>query len=266
MIWITFLALLMPVLATFVPSADQTSYTASDQIVISWKDDGQAPPIKDFTTGTFKMCAIVSGVFNCDVTLAKSISIADMSSKTFDLSDVSSQGPSGSYILQLTGVAKDGSYVVTYSLSWFRVTGFTGAGIAVAGGVPGNQYSDVAAQPSWTYSMGPLPASLSTIVSSWQIPYTFQSGPERWAPFQLTPGTTVTQSLTLTRRFPTSAYSTFTALVNTLMPYTTHTPGASTSPTLYFNYAPTATVAYTGVKPSKVTATLKANKRRRWMD
>lgn len=235
-------------------------------MTVSWQDDDQTPPIKSFTKGTFKMCAIISGVFDCPVTLGKSISISGVSSETFTLSDVSTQGPSGSYILQLTGVAPDGSYVVTYSLNWFRVTGFTGTGLALAGSTPNNQYSVASSQVSWTYSMGPLPASLSYVVSSWQIPYTFQSGPERWAPFQMTPGSTVTKPMTLTRRFPTSYYSTYTTIINTLMPYTTHTPGASTSPTLFFNYAPTATVGYSGVKPSKITATLKANKRRRWMD
>lgn len=267
MIWITLLALVVPVWANFLDTVDKTSYSASDQITVSWEDNGVAPNINKFDTATFKLCTVVSGVFGCDVTLGEDISISGITSKTFDLSDVSSQGPPGAYLVQVTGVSSDGSYAVTYGQTWFKVTGFTGAGIAVAGAVPAPEYKEVGQTTSWTYSMGPLPASLSTIVSSWQIPYTFQSGPERWAPFQLTPGTKVTAPMTLTRRFPTSAYSTFTTIINTLMPYTTHTPDASTSATLFYNYAPTMTVAYTGVSPSKVTASKSSSgKRRRWMD
>lgn len=282
---LTLLMTLHTVFAQFVVSADKTSYTASDTMVVSWSESSDSVlNLKNQDVGQVLLCTCnTTDTFTCR-SMKDNLAVSD-GKTSIPISDIVTFGPDGNYTLQFaTKNSKDNSqYALAYSASWMSITGMTGTGSAGEdckvpsdsdNKVPGTASSSIISWTTYT-----LPSSLSG-VSGYLVPYTWQKGATRTAPFQRTPGTKVTQTVTPSRRYPTSSMvSTFqTYYFNKYMPVQTATPGASS--TAYQSENAVATIATTpsGKAPTKVVPVLslasetssasgKANgRRRRWAD
>lgn len=277
-------------------------YSAGDNITIQWSWlPGMAEP-DDLDLGQFKLCTISSGDLNCGQEgqyLARNVTISDKQEISVSLSSMKDIAENGEFTVQFSANNENiTKQTIFYAEQFFAISsGMTGTKAANEGGIPSGSMSGIESSVSW-YSYT-VPASLSSLLSSsgmasgaftygYLMPYTWQKGPTRTAPFQSTPGTKVTMSYTGGRpsnRYPTSSYSPFKTLTSyKYMQVTTVTPGPVSSAIQHVNFATTLATTPSGYKQSRVLPTIapttnsasasgsgsgsggNSRRRRRWLD
>lgn len=251
---------------------------ATDQITVQWVWKAGDPEPDRLILGDFLLCTTIDGVgFKCDY-LEQQVDIRGKASHTMNFTKALALAGDGKYTVQLTG--KDKEYqpemqVVDYYMGFFSVKGMTGTGAAIEGGIPDSFVQGVQPTVSWsTYS---LPLSLSSLrldtTAGYLMPYTWQKGPTRTAPFQSTPGTKVTAKGVPTRRYPTSSWTPFKSNIQyKYMPVTTVTPSPVSTQFQTINWQPTLETTPSGYRPSKVlpqlasVSSVSSHHRKRWID
>lgn len=171
--------------------------------------------------------------------------------------------PNGEYFVQVYAVFSLG-YTIHYS-SRFELTNMKGDASTMT--FPASYLSVTGAAPQ-AQLMVDVGTTQNVIDSAlFSVPYTAQTGPTRFAPMQLQPGTTVTAT-TYLRRFPLSSYTPYLTLRPLPNVLSTLTPGWSYTVTSKINSASVAgypTYFYAALERVK-QATLSQGKRKRWLD
>lgn len=235
------LCLISPALADIELGDMKSSYAASDQMDITWKDDGESPSISQFSTLTILLCTGPNANIHCFSDTPLSSGVAASAGKySVDLSKVSSLGASGPYYLQVVAIAagQTGDQTIHYS-DRFKLTGMTGLYKPTDGG-------DTDPPDAQKENADPV-AGGSTVA------YTAQTGKVRTAPMQLQPGTKVTVTKA-TPLYPTSAVTYFSTYAGRPSQTTTLTPSWSYTVSTYPNFAATKTQpkGYAAAKPTSM--------------
>lgn len=261
-----------------VPDANKGFDATADNITIQWQWAPGSPEPQGLTLGDFLLCTVTNLDFKCEY-LEQHVEISNIDSHTMSFTKAIAMAGNGLYTVQLT--AKDQEYqpqkqVVDYYEGWFHVKGMSGPGTADMGGIPSPFAQGLESTVSWTTYT--VPESLSSLMlittAGYLMPYTWQKGPTRTAPFQSTPGTKVTASTTPSRRFPTSSWSPFKSLIHyKYMPLTTVTPSPVSTAVQHVNFGPTLETTPSGYRPTKILPQLASitpsgspRRRRRWAD
>jgi hypothetical protein len=242
-----------------------TTYDASSQsITLSWTNDGTSPPITDYTSISFLLCTGPNSAIHCFTAnpLAGPIDMTAVTGNTYTipLASAASLGANGPYFIQVAAFETASSFSLHYT-SRFSLTGMTGTYVASSGG-------DVTPPPDQPLAAAQLnPAEVASLGS---VPYAAQTGPTRYAPMQLQPGSTVTIPLVASRRYPTSAVTYFKSEYGLPSIQSTITPGWSytfSSQTNYASTMPPPTVFYkaTAVIASSIEAVSRP-RAKRWID
>lgn len=282
---LTLLALLIALqtaFAQFVIFADKLSYTPSDTLVVSWSEISDSTlNLKSQDIGQILLCTCNStNLFTCR-NIKENLPVKD-GKASFPVSDIAAFGPDGDYMLQFVtrNSGDKNQYALAYSQVWLSFTGMTGSGAAGKNcpvpsesnhGVPGTASSSIVSWTAYT-----LPSSLIG-VPGYEIPYTWQKGATRTAPFQRTPGTKVTQTKTPSRRFPLSSMmSTFRSYYfNKYLPLQTATPDPVSQAYQLENAVRTLATIPRGRMPSRAipfksiqtgSSSSAQGRRRRWVD
>lgn len=267
LLWL-FVAAFQVVAALYDVSVDKSSYNAaSDEMNVMWSSDGDSAIDKQLSMGKFLMCSYnAENSLTCHE-LGEGVDLISASSKSFSLTNLTTVAPSGSYIIQMVAVDPDDlrDYFIGYSTSWFTVSGLDGPGEANEAGTPGDQLVGLQTGSSISWSSYTLPESYRSI-SSYLIPYTWQKGPTRVAPFQPTPNSKVTATSTPSRRYPTSSSSVWMSNRKIEMPVTTLTPSPASTVLQWPNGATGWSVLTGGTKPTRVLPQLSSRQRKRWVD
>lgn len=275
------------------------SRSASDDIEIQWE---WLPGIKEpdnLKYGQFKLCTVSSGKLNCGQDgqyLGANITISGKQSYTANLGKMKDIAKNGLFTVQFSANNEDYSeQTIFYAQQFFTISsGMTGSKEANEGSIPSGSMKGIGAS-SVSWSTYTLPQSLSSLQWSagvpqeaytvgYLMPYTWQKGPTRTAPFQSTPSTKVTAVYTggrNSKRFPTSSYTPFKSLsVYKYMQLSTVTPSPMSTQFVTLNWASTIATTPSGYKPSRVIPSIapqtsatasgsgggNSRRRRRWVD
>lgn len=256
---VTFLCLFTMALADVQIGTLQASYTTSQTMTITWTDSGSSPTFAQLTTATILICTGSNAEIQCfgAMPLGSGIAVAN-GQLSVALSTIEAVGGDGPYFIQITALDGTSGNTIHYS-NRFTMSGMTGTIAATSGG----DTTPPAAQIN--IALDPSQQSLSILV-----PYTLQTGPTRYAPMQLQPGTTVTRPLSAVQRLPTSAVTLYKSAQGSPNVMTTLTPGWSYVFSSMTNYAPnlpspTAFYQASAALASSIEA-VPPTKRRRWMD
>lgn len=213
--------------AIFVPTNGKVSIT------ISWIDNHAFPTMDMFTYFTFVLGTGTNTNITSIKTLAKKIPLKDIIVESTNYSytleiDADTTGD-GQYFIQIFGWAvhdKSSGYTIHYSHR-FTLTSMTGStSYTYTNSIPPDAQTSIVTQASQA-SVNPASFTLS---------YYDQTGISRFAPMQTPPGSSVTAT-TWSRRFPSSAVTYYTSLINSLQQQTTITLPWSGSLTSDYNYA-----------------------------
>lgn len=204
------------------------SISGGSTIKVTWEDDGKKPPMDDLKTLTI---TLVTGVSNLDLEkkglqLEAGIS-PDTGSATVTIPKTA--GANGYYTLQLYSQTTNGGYTIHYT-NWFELTGLTGTKAALQadpGMPPLSQMSDMSEKQQ------------GNLVASHTVPYESQSGTIKYAPMQMQPGSSITAK-SMSRRFPSSAFTPFLSFAPGPKCTSTDTPGWSYTRGSMTNMAPPA--------------------------
>lgn len=274
------IALLALVSAQYNIYAEQTSYSASDTLLIEWAPASDTViDLTSLTLGEVLLCTCnSSALFHCS-TIASELNVAEQSALSMPISSLAADFPAGPYMIQFVTInpKNKGMYAIAYSRGWFTLSGTTGSGTAQKGcNVPSDNDVNVpgtASTSTVTWSTYTVPASLSQYLttSQWLIPYTWQLGGTRYAPPQSIPGTKVTATVTPSNRAPTTAWTAYSTYLFTQLPLTTETPVLTTA-TQFYNWAATIETTPAGRNASRITPALSyaaqtsADRKKRWAD
>lgn len=232
----------------------KTYDASSGNLVLKWTESATFPPMKELDKMVIVLLTGPNSKMTAVTDLAKSMTPSQIQkgSLTVDLSQIAPLGANGPYFIQVNTFLGAGQAM--YYTDRFELTGMTGTLPASGSGDP----------PADT----PLIPPNSLVLSMGKIPYASQTGPIKYAPMQMQPGTTVTKPLQLTQRLPTSAVTYFTAFRPSPSVLTTITPGWSYTFTTHTNYAstngkPTQWRTASAVQASSIAAKT-ASKQKRW--
>lgn len=195
-------------------------------VPVSWIESNADPELSEIETYSFTICTGSNSDINGIKTLKK-VSASDITDDSYDLEIPASIGEDGNYFIQIYAAVKSGGYTINYSQR-FTLSGMTGSTEASGSGDPPDGQTSL--------DSGSTATSTGDISKSFSIFYTSQTGKTRYAPMQMQPGTTVTQS-TWSRKYQTSSVSYFTTIKNTASQLSTITPGWSYTMSSAVNYA-----------------------------
>lgn len=230
----------------------------SFSVGLEWEDSTDTPTLLDLKSFTFSLCTGPNNKIKCFTSDSLKVSLSSVSDNKYTAKFSADLGADGVYYVQSYSTTDGGGYLIVYTPR-FVLKGMSGTyEPSGEGSAPANQisYNDAA-----------------EISKSFSVPYTLQTGKTRYAPMQLQPGSTVTLS-TWSRRFPSSAFSTFTT--NTLQPniLSTITAGWNYTMSSFTNYATPApfpsAVGWFAASAKLMSASLDSShaqkKRKRWDD
>lgn len=223
------------------PSKGEAFSPAGDVVTIPIKivDNGKYPSMVDFTSFTILLCTGPNDNIRCFYTISQEAHLSNFVQSvegastfyTYDASFKSSLVGSGQFYIQFVARIGSDQYTIHYSPRFYLVgmVGATTTYTYIGTAQPGPQFD---LKATGTEFQCPLENS-----RSFTIPYTEQTGPCRYAPMQMQPGTKVTATR-WTRKYPTSAVTFYTT--NKPGPpdkSSTITPGWSYSVTSAVNWA-----------------------------
>lgn len=273
------LLLVSLVRAQYEVFADRSSYSNTDDLVINWApNENTVIELKDLTLGEVLLCTCNSSdTFACH-TLVDKLDVSAQRAISVPLSSLESSFVDGYYMIQFVTINPKNKreYALAYSRGWFTFSGMSGSGVAKQGcNIPSDTDENVpqtASHSTVTWSTYTVPSSLSKYLttSEWLMPYSWQLGGTKFAPPQSVPGSKMTQTVTPSRRFPTSQWSTYTTYLMSQLPLTTQTVALSTA-TRYYNWASSVTTtpsgkAATRVTPSYSIAAEASTRKKRWAE
>lgn len=186
-------------ISILTPTAGST-FAATSSITVTWEDDGEKPSLSsDILTISILLCTGPNSNIQCFYTGVNAQTPTTLGGTyTFPLTAARALAANGQFYLQFYATTANSGYSIHYSPR-FTLTGMTGTLQATAG----SDVSPPAAQVVFNNNA----QSTANIFSLNTVEYTLQTGYVRYAPMQLQPPTKVTQKLSASRRYPTSAVS-----------------------------------------------------------
>lgn len=218
------------------PAAGAT-FTSTSTVQIKWTDDGQSPGLSELTSLSILLCTGPNAAINCFYTGAATLALDSLSGTfSFPLTGAQALAASGTFFFQLYALTPGKGTSIHYSPR-FSVSGMTGTLPATSGGdvtppAPVVNFND-------NINNKPDPASSipASAAAGFSVPFSEQTGPTRYAPMQMQPGSKVTHKLSASRRYPTSSVSVFTTWTMQPIQVTTTTMPVTYSKSQYVNWA-----------------------------
>ncbi|TEY71093.1 hypothetical protein BOTCAL_0102g00170 [Botryotinia calthae] len=177
---------------TFSAPAAAAVETAATPFTVSWADNGDAPAIADITTYQLDVCAGSSTGSNLEVIYQVTASATLGSTLTTSVTVPAARGSSVTNAYFMRMIATTATGTVTVYSNRFSIKGMTGSFAATytitgtAGPATVNNVADTAVASS----------SSTTDDGVYGTPFQSQTGPTRYAPMGLMPGTTITATNT----------------------------------------------------------------------
>ncbi|KAF3901364.1 hypothetical protein ABW21_db0206163 [Orbilia brochopaga] len=186
----------------FTTPVSGSSFPATKQFSVTWKDDGKDPKIAVSSVFTLDLCT----GSNANILALNTLVAGQTFSTARGTVPVSVAptlaGPGAFYFLRMTWANADGT-VVNYS-DRFEMTGMTG--VFNPAQLAANAAGDTDRPPA----QHPVQAAVADPAGGqFDVPYAQQTGPIRYAPMQPRPGSKITAK-NMKRLNPTSAYTIFT--------------------------------------------------------
>ncbi|CAI6337204.1 unnamed protein product [Periconia digitata] len=181
---------------------------AGSALEVEWKEGGTGPALADLDTFTVDLCA----GSNDDPVCGLAVIAASQKFSTLGHAEgvvqtsVGEDKPTNAYFVRLIAVAKTGGQLTTYSPR-FSYSGMKGTFAAtVKTSLDKLKSTETSGPPTKDETdSGKKPAAGDA--SDFEVNYTMQTGPTRYAPMQPIPGTKITKTGKPTPLFPTSAVS-----------------------------------------------------------
>ncbi|KAI9883297.1 MAG: hypothetical protein M1823_004940 [Watsoniomyces obsoletus] len=179
----------------FIRPSAGASVAGGSTFEIEWRDSGEAPSISDLTTYRLFLC---TGGNDNPIELVTLQHHGKFSKgNKFSGSVKASMGastPENAYFLKMTSSTTSGETIINFSPR-FTLTGMTGTfsqtvldGLKTVQGTQGPP--TIEQSPEGELKKRQAPAGPA---ASYEVPYTLQAGPTRYAPMQPLPGTKITK-------------------------------------------------------------------------
>ncbi|APA15282.1 predicted protein [Sclerotinia sclerotiorum 1980 UF-70] len=202
--------------------------TAGTAFTVTWADSGDAPSIADISTYSLAVCAGSSSGADIKVitTVSATVSMGSTLTTTVTVPATSGESVTNAYFMRMIATAKAGGTVTVYSdrFSISGMTGTFGATFTITGTAGPATVNTVANTVADTTA-----ASSSTLAEGvYGIPFQSQTGPTRYAPMGLMPGSSITATNTAPQ-YPTSSVSLATTYLSSATIATTLTQAQTAS-------------------------------------